>query len=563
MLQEKGVRMLPKKETLEIEFKSDRNLMSDNDIVDVVVGLANTNGGFLYIGIEDDGEVTGINSRRTNLLHVAAMIANKTTPSQAVQVELIHDVGTVIQIQVTRSSAIVGSTSGRILRRRLKADGAPEQTPMYPHEFATRLSSLSLFDYSAQVIQEASLDDLDPVERSRLRNLIQLYRGDAALLDLQDDELDRALQFVRREGDRDMPTVAGLLTIGRENSIKRFLPSAGLSFQVLHNSEVRMNETLDKSILATFEVVQDYMKAWNTEQEMMTGFYRMSIPEFDPRAFREAIVNAFSHRDYSILQRVRVQIDDDGMQINSPGGFLEGISLDMLLSTEPRSRNPALADALKRIGLAERTGRGVDRIYEGSLQYGRPIPNYLESDSRNVRLVLPRANPDVAFVRIVSAAMNNGMQPLNVYGLMILYEMRKLKRASIRELEQATHLETYRIAPAVQKLLDAGLLETVGSGRGLHYVLSAKVYSEMKNETEYVRQTDTDRIRYPELVLKLAKSKKELSRADVIKLLNITPPQAYRLLKKMVDDGMLDLHGTKSKAVYTVKGQNQRISKDP
>jgi len=174
-------------------------------------------------------------------------------------------------------------------------------TPLYPHEFATRLSGLSLFDYSAQVIPESNLDDLDPIERFRLRNIIQEYRGESALLSLQDDELDRALQFVRRDGERDIPTVAGLLTIGRASSIKRLLPSAGLSFQVLHNSEVRLNETMDKSILATFEVVQDYMKAWNPEQEMMTGFYRMSIPEFDPRAFREAIVNAFSHRDYSIL----------------------------------------------------------------------------------------------------------------------------------------------------------------------------------------------------------------------------------------------------------------------
>lgn len=66
------------------------------------------------------------------------------------------------------------------------------------------------------------------------------------------------------------------------------------------------------------------------------------------------------------------------MLISNPGGFIEGINADNLLDAEPHGRNPVLADALKRIGLAERTGRGIDRIYEGSLLYGRlllTIPN--------------------------------------------------------------------------------------------------------------------------------------------------------------------------------------------
>ena len=120
---------------------------------------------------------------------------------------------------------------------------------------------------------------------------------------------------------------------------------------------------------------------------MEEGLFRVSIPDFDKRAFREALVNAFCHRDYSMLGRVRVEINSEGMLISNPGGFIEGINADNLLDAEPHGRNPVLADALKRIGLAERTGRGIDRIYEGSLLYGRLLPDYSRSTRSEERRV--------------------------------------------------------------------------------------------------------------------------------------------------------------------------------
>ena len=91
------------------------------------------------------------------------------------------------------------------------------------------------------------------------------------------------------------------------------------------------------------------------------------MPEFDRRAFREALVNAFGHRDYAALGRVRVLVDDEGLTIANPGGFVEGVTPESLLTVEPHVRNECLKNALKRVGLAEKTRRGVDRIFEGSL----------------------------------------------------------------------------------------------------------------------------------------------------------------------------------------------------
>lgn len=371
------------KESLTVEFKSDVKRLEDTDLVEAVVGLANTRGGELYIGVENDGTISGLSSSRKNPVRLAAVIANRTMPPLSVRVEVMEAEKPVVKVEVPVSRTIVSTSNGRVLRRRLKADGAPENIPLYPHEISGRLSALGLLDYSVQPMVNSTIDDLDFLERERLKRIIRTHGGEPVLLELSDEELDKALQLVvTHDGDL-VPTVTGMLLLGKTESIRMHLPTASIGFQVLQGTDVKVNDIFTLPLLAAFERLEEYMKAWNPEMEMEIGLLRVPIPEFSKRAFREALVNAFSHRDYSILQMVRLLVDDDGLSINSPGGFVEGVTIKNLLTVEPRSRNSALADALKRLGLAERTGRGIDRIYEGSLVYGRPLPDYSESDENN------------------------------------------------------------------------------------------------------------------------------------------------------------------------------------
>ncbi|MGH3873548.1 MAG: ATP-binding protein [Pseudonocardiaceae bacterium] len=77
------------------------------------------------------------------------------------------------------------------------------------------------------------------------------------------------------------------------------------------------------------------------------------------------------------------------MEVSSPGGFPEGIRLDNLLVAAPQPRSPLLADAFKRTGLVERTGRGINRMFAEQLRVGRPAPDYGRSTDRQVVAVLP------------------------------------------------------------------------------------------------------------------------------------------------------------------------------
>ena len=397
------MRMIPEKETLTIEFKSDVKKYPDSEIFESVVAFANTEGGDLYLGVEDNGTITGVNPAHQNPITLGAFIANNTVPPVSVRAEIIEDEQPVLCIYVPKAyGGVVATQSGKVLRRRLKQDGTPENVPMYPNEMATRLSDLRLLDYTALPLQEATTEDFDPLEMERLRTTIIANDGDKALTELSDEELWKSLGLVREQNEKLIPTVAGILLIGRVESLKRFVPTATSVFQVLEGTELRVNDDFILPLLAAVDKLSRYLEAWNPEHEIESGMFRLPAPDFNRRALREAIVNAYSHRDYTRLGRVSIAISDDGIRITNPGGFIEGVSITNLITVEPHGRNPLIADLLKRVGLAERSGRGIDRIYEGSLIYGSPLPDYSSTTSVSVSLFIPRNTPDVALARLVS-----------------------------------------------------------------------------------------------------------------------------------------------------------------
>ena len=548
------MRTIPMKETLTIEFKSDRNNYSDSGLIDEIVGITNTQGGDLYLGVEDDGEITGLGDKRKDPIGAVALIANRTVPSVSVRAEIIEEEGyPVLKIEIPMSRTIVATTDGKVLKRRLKLDGTPENVPLYPYEIPGRLAELSLLDYSAQIIQDAVWDDLDPNERIRLRNIIKFRKGDSTLLELSDEELDKALQMVKEDHGVLRPTITGMLLIGKEDRIREYIPTAKESFQVLEGTQIRINEEYAKPLLATFELFEGYMKAWNPEREMEYGLFRVPIPEFSEAAFREGLVNAFCHRDYTILQSVRVAIEDEGLTISSPGGFIEGVNLENLLTVEPHSKNQVLADALKRIGLAEKTGRGIDRIYEGSIIYGRPLPDYSESTSKNVKLFIQRAEPDLPFARMISNEENKMGRSLPINSLLILSALQNLRRASLHELSEKIHVNEIRTKANVEKLVEAGLVEAIGNTSARTYILSSKVYREQDNTVGYVRQTGIEMIKSEELIMKLARNQEGMvTRENVVNLLGITPSRAYRLLKRLADNGKIKLVGSGRSSHYEI-----------
>lgn len=549
------MRVIPMKENLTTEFKSDKKRYPDNLLIEELVGMANTKGGELYLGVEDNGEITGIHKVHEDINGLKALVANMTVPSLSVRAEILYEDGKkVLKIEIPMSRSIIATTSGKLLKRRLKIDGSPENVPMYPYEINTRLSELSLLDFSGQILSGAKIEDLDPNERIRLKKIIELRHGDSLLLELEDEELDKALQLVKEENEQLFPTVTGMLLIGKEKRLIELMPTAKSVFQVLDGTIVRKNEEFSKPLLEIFEIFEENFKVWNPETEIENGLFRIPVPEFSYNAFREALVNAFCHRDYSMLGSVRLAITDEGMTISSPGGFIDGVNLKNLLTVEPHGRNQTLANALKRIGLAERTGRGIDRIFEGSIIYGRPWPDYSESTTTIVKVFIQRAKPNIPFLRMIYEAGRRNGKSLSINSLLILSLIEFERKVTLQGIIQKINLTETRIKANINKLIEEGLIEEIGSRKNKEYILSKSVYMENNNSIGYVRQSGIDAIRHEEMVLKLVKeSDNGVRREEVSELLNVSKDKAYLVLKKLVENNKIELIGKGRGAKYFYK----------
>lgn len=527
-------------ESLTVEFKSDLKSLSDRELIAAVVALANTEGGELLLGVEDDGTPTGLHPNHRNLMTLPALIANKTIPSLAVRVEELQaEDQPIARIRVPKSRQLVSTSEGLLQRRRLKMDGTPEAVPFYPHEFAQRQSNLGITDPSAYLLENLVVEDLDPIQRARIRNAIKKYGGDQSLTPLADEELDAALGLTVSIGGRRHPTVAGLLLLGTEMQLRQHLPSHEVAFQVLRGTDVLVNEFFRKPLLETFEEIELLFRARVEEDEIQVGLFRVPIPNYDRRAFREAFVNALVHRDYSTLGAVHVKLDDDGLSISSPGGFVEGVNLDNLLVADPRSRNPLLADIIKRIGLAERTGRGIDRIFEGMLRYGRAAPDYSMSSAHTVALRMSAGAGDTEFLRMIVEHEEHTGKPMPIDSLIILSRLRNERRLSTQNLARSVQkAETY-VRASMEKLVEAGIIEAHGSGKGRTYTLSARVYQGVGQKAAYVRQAGFDGIQQEQMVLNYIDTHGSIKRADAADLCKISSFQASRLLVRMKDKGVI------------------------
>lgn len=546
---------IPEHESLEVEFKSDRDPLNDDDLVEALICLANAQGGRLYLGVENDGTVTGLHSSRPQQVGgLAAMVGNRTAPSLGVQVDVLQQkTHRIAVITVPRSAEIVARSDGLVKRRRIDSHGQPECVPFLPHEYVSRRADFRLIDMSAEPVADANLADFDPLQRERLRAVIANNpRSDKSLVGLSDAQLDGALSLtVTRNGER-KPTLLGLLLIGRTDSLRHLVPTHEVLFQVLEGTQVKVNEGSRAALIEIVEWLDLLSRGVNTEQEFNEGLFRIGIARVDVDALREAINNALVHRDYARRGPVRICWQLHDLIISNPGGFVEGVGIDNLLTTEPRPRNPALADAFKRLGLVDRTGRGVDLIYSGMLRFGRPAPDYSQSMLDLVKLSINTEPADLAFVRMVlhEEARQHGTLPVET--LLVLTSLREARRLSAAELARQLQCSATQASALMESLAETGLARAHGNGRNRQFTLSPSVYRELGQKAEYVRQAAFEPIQRVQMIKNYLHEHGQIRRQEAAELCQLAPREAGAVLERMVKNGEVLLHGLRKTAYYTL-----------
>ncbi len=544
-------------ESLEQEFKSDRGRLSDKDVFEEIVAMANANGGILFIGVEDNGEITGAFPRHgdtTDPFKLQSAIFNNTVPNINTRVSVVpHPDGTVIVIAVDSYPEPCATASGKSLRRTIGPDGKPQTVPFYPRDQRSRRIELGLMDFSAQPIEAGSFNDFDPLEFERVRQTISRLKGEPALLELSDEELAKALMLVESREGRLIPNVAGLLLLGKQERLRELVPTHQVFFQVLDaQGNVKVNDVFSGPTVRVLNELESRFSARNEEREFLVGFIRVPVPDYPPEGYREAVNNALLHRDYSLLDSIYVQWQPDHLLITNPGGFLPGITVDNILVHEPKPRSPRLAEAFRRIGLVEQTGRGVDKIYRGQVRYGRPLPDYTRSDSTGVRVVLRGGKPSLEFAAFVYEQEESG-NPLSLDELIALNTLFFERRIESVLAGKIIQKGTNEGRAVLEKLVERGFVEAKGEKKGRIYHLSAQLYRRFGDSSGYVRVHGISALKHEALAMEFVEAHNRIARKDVMDLCGISGDQAKRLLQNLVKKGSLSRKGARGKSAYYEK----------
>lgn len=531
--------ILKKGESSTVEFKSWKKASSMKEriklAVDELVAFANAKGGTVYFGVEDDGIVTGCDKYDSQ--KIIESIYEKTRPSLFVDIEeIIYQEKIIVALSVCSDGKVYGTTDGRFLKRLGK-----NSKPFFPDEMSNRFYSDHIADFSAKVIMESTIEDINMLEVYSLKEKLKVRDTKSTLPVLDDIAFLRDLGLIKTIDGEDHLTVAGLLFVGKTDSIIKLLPQAEIIY--LHYSKDNLEEydarlDLKQPIVTVLDRLTERIQNDNKIVNIQIGLFRIEIEDFSEKVFQEALLNALSHRDYQNMGAIYVKHYPDKIVIENPGGFLDGITAENIITHPSAPRNKLIAETLQHLKYVQRTGQGVDIIFREMISMGKPYPEY-QVFSDAVSLTLRSSIEDISFVKFIVDEQDRNKNMLSLAELMILrfvVENRQIKLSEARKLAQISTEDTRK---AINNLVELRLLDVVGK----EYMLTARVYEAIKTDVQYTRDKVVQYIKAKQMILEYLNKNNYITNSSIQELCGFTKQQARRTIDKMKSENLIQLIG--------------------
>jgi len=537
-------------ESINTEFKS-WNKVSDmkkriNLAVDELIAFANNKGGTLYFGVEDNSEVTGCDGNY-DLQNIIESIYEKTRPSIFVDPEEIEYNGKkVIALTVASDGITHATTDGRCLKRLGK-----NSKPFYPDEMSNRYSEIQSSDFSGRILSDSTEDDINKLEVYKLKEKLKARNPESTLADMDDIAFLRDLALIKYDGNNIKLTVAGLLFVGKEQSINRLLPQAEVIY--LHYSETNLEEydarlDMKAPIISVIDRLSEKIQDSNRIVNVQVGLFRLEIADFPEKVFQEALLNALSHRDYQSQGAVYVKHYPNKIVIENPGAFLDGITEENIITHPSVPRNKLIAETLQHLKYVQRTGQGVDIIFREMLSSGKPFPEY-RSYNDAVSLTIYSAVDDVDFVKFIANEENELGRTFSLSELMVLRYLKDNSKITVPETERLIQGDRDQAQNACNNLKRYGLIELSGN----EYMLTAKIYDELKNSVDYTKDKAIQYIKAREMILEYIRDRGFINNELVRELCGFSQKQARIILQRMRKENLIELSEKGRYAKYIIK----------
>ena len=412
-----------------------------DDIRKTVIAFANSEGGTIYVGVDDDGSVVGVENIDNESLRLSNMIRDAIKPDVTMFVSYAQEKEQgkdIIKVTVQKGTECPYYLQNKGLR--------PEGV------FIRQGTSSAPATESAirRMIMETDGDSYEA-----MRSLNEVLTFDAAAKEFQVRGVPfgtsylKTLHLVNEDG---IYTNLGLL----------------LSDQCLHTIKAAVFEGMDKSVfkdrrefsgslLKQLNDVFVYISQYNRVRAEFSGLYRTDKKDYPEEALREALLNVLVHRDYAYSASTLISIFDDRIELISVGGLVRGITLPDVMLGVSVTRNERLANIFYRLTLIEAYGTGIPKIL-GNYK-GFAIQPEFEVTDHAFKIMLPNQNaqaedtiPTTDEKRIMELAARLG----------------KLKRKDVETELKVSQTMSGRL---LRLMVEKGILQTVGKGKNTVYVL--------------------------------------------------------------------------------------------
>lgn len=349
-------------------------------IAKAVVALGNSGGGEVFLGVEDDGTVSGVGStvESDKLMRQISQVCR-----DLVQPPIVCR---VVKVEVEERMVLVVEVPGHAPERPFAARGKYYVRDANRSREATRAELIRLlesesFHFDEQPVASASVDDLDLDEAQRV-----LARAFKTVAEEQVLSYLRALSCV--EGD--VPTLTGLLFFGKDP--QRFFLDAMISAARVPGTVPRLDLADRREIRGTFEAQLEGARAFLAnhlaQASRIRDWKREDHTLLPEEVLREALVNALVHRDYRSTSQVRLFVYDDRVEVINPGELLNRLTVEKIrLGGLSQKRNPVIASLSARLERRENLGFGVPEMFRRMEEHGSPEPE-IDAGSGHFRLVL-------------------------------------------------------------------------------------------------------------------------------------------------------------------------------
>lgn len=439
-------------------------------LANVICSFANANGGIIVVGIEDDGKITGFENigveKYNSFQKIISSSYFKNLPRCYIEsIEVINATNKKDKILLFT----IEPSSSKVIRT------AKDEVYLRQSDSSNKLDSnqIKILEYERnetvfedEIIRKATLEDLDD-------EVVELYKNKVGSKQ-SNYELLKARKFIINENGKEYLTAAGVLLFTKDPSL--FIPCArvrvikveGIEMQTGAEMNIVKDVTFALPLYKVIEKAEEFIKTQLREfNHLGTDGKFVSIPEYPEFAWKEGLVNAVTHRDYSISgEHIKIVLYDDRLEIISPGKLPGLITIDTM-KMERFSRNPQISRTLTDLKLVRELNEGVKRIYKEMQEFFLDEPEYSEPNGRSVKLVLKnnivmrskRKNETL----LKKESLNKKWEGLNEMEKQMVQAIHDRGNMTTAELSELISRDRRTAQRKLKKLQDLGIITWVGT----------------------------------------------------------------------------------------------------